>query len=185
MSDENLALMPDALRAYNRWHLVVGLILLLLLFLLPAVFGIGPNTYRQCAAPAQASAPPAAPSAQAPAQAVPPAPAPAAAVPAKAIVFFQTGKSEVDAQGVDALKALVAGSGGAARFAISGFHDAKGDPARNAELAKQRAFAVRDVLKAAGVAEERLELRKPEVTSAATGLDAEAAARRVEVSTLP
>jgi outer membrane protein OmpA-like peptidoglycan-associated protein len=99
-------------------------------------------------------------------------------------VFFDSGKSAVDAKGTDALKALVAGAGAGAdaRYAVSGFHDAKGDPAKNAELAKKRALAVRDVLKAAGVAEDRIELRKPEATSAATGPDAEAAARRVEVS---
>ncbi len=45
---------------------------------------------------------------------------------------------------------------------VSGFTDATGDPAKNAELAKQRAFAVRDALKAAGVAEDKIELKKPE-----------------------
>ena len=62
---------------------------------------------------------------------------------------------------------------------ISGFHDASGDPAMNAELAKQRAFAVRDALKALGVAEDKIELKKPEETTA-SGSNAEA--RRVEVA---
>ena len=62
---------------------------------------------------------------------------------------------------------------------VSGYTDTSGDPEKNAELAKQRAFAVRDALKAAGVAEDRIELKKPEVS--ATGGDA-AAARRVEVA---
>src|SRR3989344_473449 len=48
-----------------------------------------------------------------------------------------------------------------------------------AELAKQRAFAVRDALKALGVAEDKIELKKPEETTA-TGSNAEA--RRVEVA---
>src|SRR3989344_4081875 len=62
---------------------------------------------------------------------------------------------------------------------ISGFHDATGDATLNAELAKQRAFAVRDALKALGVAEDKIELKKPEETTA-TGSNAEA--RLVEVA---
>jgi outer membrane protein OmpA-like peptidoglycan-associated protein len=61
---------------------------------------------------------------------------------------------------------------------VSGFHDATGDAALNAELAKQRALAVRDALKGLGVAEDKIELKKPEETTA-TGSNAEA--RRVEV----
>jgi K(+)-stimulated pyrophosphate-energized sodium pump len=40
---------------------------------------------------------------------------------------------------------------------ISGYHYTSGDPAQNGELAKQRAMAVRDALKIAGVAEDRIE----------------------------
>lgn len=47
---------------------------------------------------------------------------------------------------------------------LSGFHDASGDPAMNAELAKQRALAVREALLAGGIAAERVKLRKPEST---------------------
>mgnify|MGYP000721068478 CR=1 FL=1 len=54
-----------------------------------------------------------------------------------------------------------------------------GHPDLNAELAKQRAFAVRDALKALGVAEDKIELKKPEETTA-SGSNAEA--RRVEVA---
>jgi outer membrane protein OmpA-like peptidoglycan-associated protein len=61
---------------------------------------------------------------------------------------------------------------------LSGFHDSTGDPAMNAELAKQRAFAVRDALLGAGVAETSMELKKPEET---TGSGNNAEARRVEV----
>ena len=50
---------------------------------------------------------------------------------------------------------------------------------KNAELAKQRAFAVRDALKAAGVAEDKIELKKPEQL---TGSGDAAQARRVEVA---
>jgi outer membrane protein OmpA-like peptidoglycan-associated protein len=186
-SQDQLALSPEALRTYNRWHLIGGLILLLLLVALPLLFGIGPTSFRSCGAPAAAAPVAAAPAPAAPAPA--PAAAPAAAPPApaasaKAAVFFDTGKAAVAAKGQEDLKALVASAGTGARFAVSGFHDAKGDPAKNAELAKQRAFAVRDALKSLGVAEDKIELRKPEATSAASGPEAEAAARRVEVSVL-
>jgi K(+)-stimulated pyrophosphate-energized sodium pump len=130
--------------------------------------------------PAGASKPPAAAHA-APAAAVAAAPAPAAAATAagpKAVVLFDSGKAEVGAKGGDDLKALVQAAGGSVKLVVSGFHDASGDPALNAELAKQRALAVRDALKAAGVAEDRIELKKPEATSAGT----EADARRVEVT---
>ena len=57
--------------------------------------------------------------------------------------------------------------------------DATGDPAANAELAKQRAIAVGDALKAAGVPDDKIELKKPE---AITGTGDHAEARRVEVA---
>jgi outer membrane protein OmpA-like peptidoglycan-associated protein len=50
---------------------------------------------------------------------------------------------------------------------------------KNEELAKLRAFAVRDALKTLGVAEDKVELKKPE---AMTGTGSNAEARRVEVS---
>ncbi|MBC7709151.1 MAG: sodium-translocating pyrophosphatase [Rhizobacter sp.] len=66
------------------------------------------------------------------------------------------------------------------KLTLSGYVDASGDAAKNAELAKLRAFAVRDALKAAGVAEDKIELKKPEdVTAGATSA---VEGRRVEVS---
>lgn len=61
---------------------------------------------------------------------------------------------------------------------ISGYHDASGDAAKNAELAKNRAFAVRHALEANGVAPDRLVMDKPMVTTG--GADAREA-RRVEL----
>ena len=61
---------------------------------------------------------------------------------------------------------------------ISGYHDESGDAAKNAELAKKRAFAVRHALEANGVARERLVMDKPRVTRG--GADAREA-RRVEM----
>ena len=74
---------------------------------------------------------------------------------------------------------MVKGVAEGKKAVVSGFHDATGDAALNAELAKQRAFAVRDALKALGVAEDKIELKKPEETTA-SGSNAEA--RRVEVA---
>ena len=67
-----------------------------------------------------------------------------------------------------------------AKLNLSGYVDPSGDPVKNAELAKIRAFAVRDALKTAGIAEDKIELKKPEdVTAGATSA---AEGRRVEVS---
>ena len=97
-------------------------------------------------------------------------------------VYFATGKAELPAEAaatlaplIDALKA-----GKAKKLVISGYHDATGDPAQNAELAKQRAFAVRDALSGAGLTAEQIELSKPQETTGGSGDDREA--RRVEVS---
>jgi outer membrane protein OmpA-like peptidoglycan-associated protein len=188
MSQERLTLTPDALQTYNRWHLIVGLVLVLLLFVLP-LMGLGPSSWRSCCnalqPPTSAAATPAATPAAPTATTAPVAAPIAAATAPKAAVFFETGQAAVNAAGKDALKQLVAQSGSTARFAVSGFHDAKGDPAANAELAKRRAMAVRDALGQLGVAADRVELRKPEATSAATGPQADAQARRVEVTALP
>jgi len=93
--------------------------------------------------------------------------------------YFATAKAELAAGANEALADVVKGVAEGKKAVISGFHDATGDAALNAELAKQRAFAVRDALKALGVAEDKIELKKPEETTA-TGTNAEA--RRVEVA---
>ena len=66
-----------------------------------------------------------------------------------------------------------------AKVALSGFVDSTGSAAQNAELAKQRAFAVRDALTKAGVAADRIELRKPSQIEAGSGNAAQA--RRVDI----
>ncbi|MBS0391126.1 MAG: OmpA family protein [Proteobacteria bacterium] len=97
--------------------------------------------------------------------------------------FFATGKSDLAAGANEALAEVVKGVvEGGKTAVVSGFHDATGDAALNAELAKQRALAVRDALKALGVAEEKVELKKPEVTQ---GSGSNAEARRVEVVLAP
>jgi len=91
--------------------------------------------------------------------------------------FFATGKAELAPGANEALGDVVKGVvDGGKTAVVSGFHDATGDAAVNAELAKQRALAVRDALKALGVAEEKVELKKPEATQ---GSGSNAEARRV------
>lgn len=75
-----------------------------------------------------------------------------------------------------AVQALAAAPG--RTVVLSGFHDQSGDPALNAELAKQRALSVRSALLAAGVDASRVALRRPEVT---TGSGTADEARRVEL----
>ena len=61
---------------------------------------------------------------------------------------------------------------------ISGFHDASGDAAHNADLAKRRAQVVQHALESNGVAADHLVLDKPAVATG--GADAREA-RRVEM----
>jgi len=126
---------------------------------------------------------------QAAVDAAPPAPAveqaasgvvPGAAVPPVAIMF-EVGQSALPADTSAQLAGMIEGAKAnqAAKLQISGFTDASGDPAINEELAKTRAFAVRDALISAGITEDRIEMRKPEII---TGSGSDAEARRVEVS---
>ena len=117
---------------------------------------------------------------------VAPAPAPAAieAAPVdspKAELFFETGLTALPANTGAALASVVSylAANPMAIAVVSGFHDPTGDVAVNEELAKNRAIAVRDALVTAGVAEGRIELEKPVMT---TGDGSLAAARRVEVT---
>lgn len=92
--------------------------------------------------------------------------------------YFASGKADLATGALDALVDAIAAAQTGKRLVISGFHDATGDAAFNAELAKQRAMGVRDALIGAGVAEASIELKKPEET---TGSGNNAEARRVEV----
>lgn len=94
--------------------------------------------------------------------------------------YFASGKAELAAGANDALNQLLAAAKDGQKLVISGYHDSTGSAQLNAELAKQRAIAVADALKALGVPESRLELKKPEVAEITSGSNAEA--RRVEVT---
>jgi photosynthetic reaction center cytochrome c subunit len=113
-----------------------------------------------------------------------PAPAAAAvAAPRMAVINFAVGSTELPGDASATLEPLVKAlmADPAANVSLSGFHSASGSLAVNEELAKRRAFAVRDMLLAAGVPKERVMLEKPQQTEAnIAGEDRQA--RRVEVS---
>lgn len=99
---------------------------------------------------------------------------------ALATVYFESASAalqpDADPALAETVKALAAEP--ARRVLLSGYHDSTGDPVMNAELAKQRAKAVRAALVVAGVPLNQVLLRKPE-SSTGTGSDREA--RRVEI----
>jgi outer membrane protein OmpA-like peptidoglycan-associated protein len=98
----------------------------------------------------------------------------------EARVYFEVGSDVLtnEAQAALTSAADVARADGSKSLLISGFHDANGDAAQNAELAKKRAIAVRHALEANGVTPDRLVLDRPALT--AGGTDAREA-RRVDV----
>jgi K(+)-stimulated pyrophosphate-energized sodium pump len=106
--------------------------------------------------------------------------APAARV-ALVRIFFTTGGAALPADAEQALTPVLvfAKANPQAKCSISGFHDPSGDKMKNEELAKNRAQAVKAALMAAGIAEDRILLQKPQEM---TGSGSEEAARRVEIS---
>ncbi|RGE46781.1 DUF937 domain-containing protein [Comamonas testosteroni] len=187
--------LPDSSGGIGKW-------LPWLIGALVVIFGIS-----YCSKNKSADAPPPAPTATpapapapTPAPEPAPAPAPAAATPAAAPegaavvdgaeqgvptlrVFFDSGKTDVAAEFAGKSKALVdyLAANADAKAVISGFNDPTGDPAKNAELSKQRAQAVQSALVAAGVAADRTLLEKPADTTPDAAAS-NAAARRVDVT---
>ncbi len=93
--------------------------------------------------------------------------------------YFASGKADLAPGGKDALVEVAKGVMAGKKAVISGYVDSTGDAAKNAELAKLRAFAVRDLLKIIGVPDGQIELKKPEDIKA--GSTSAAEGRRVEV----
>jgi outer membrane protein OmpA-like peptidoglycan-associated protein/uncharacterized protein YidB (DUF937 family) len=172
---------------------------------LVVIFGINYCSKQKEAAPAPASPTAAAPAAPEPASPAPAAPAPAAApapdasaasaaIPTGAAVqdgvdqgmpllrvFFDSGKTDVASEFAEKSRAMVEylKANADVKAVVSGFNDPTGDAAKNAELSKQRAQAVRAALVQAGVAEDRTVLEKPaQPTDTAAS---NAALRRVDV----
>ena len=96
-------------------------------------------------------------------------------------VYFDTARTEVSpeiAAVAAEIKAYLDGHAGTG-LAVSGYNDPRGDAAMNAELSKNRAFAVRDALVTAGVAAGAIDLVKPaETTDASIDMTN---ARRVDI----
>jgi cytochrome c oxidase subunit II len=120
-------------------------------------------------------------------------PAPAAAEPAPAVatdkavqvlpvsIFFGTGQTKLDAAAAKIVLQAAAQlkDQPEQKINLSGFVDATGSVAKNMEIAKARAKSVRVALEKAGVAPERIALKKPEQIKASGGQEAQA--RRVEI----
>ena len=105
----------------------------------------------------------------------------AAGKPPTVKIYFDTGKVDIDAKDRDAIANVLSylKANASAKAVLSGFHDSRGDKAKNEQLAKDRAKSVRDVLRSAGIDESRIEMRKPQET---TGSGDNSEARRVELS---
>jgi cytochrome c oxidase subunit II len=185
---------------YNAWTWgIAALILLALLWLW--ITGRGPGSGAACcgapvaiapAAPAPApsapvASPAPAPSTAASTPAIPDASAAASAAVAKkplATLYFETGKTSAPADTSALIGEVVAylQKNPQSKAVISGYNDPRGDAAMNAELSKNRAKSAREALKAAGIEDTRIELRKPQDTNLGGDMKE---ARRVEISVEP
>ena len=95
-------------------------------------------------------------------------------------VTFAVGMTGLNAAGTRAVAEAVAAlkADASLKAVLSGFADPSGNAEKNMELAKQRAFAVRDAIVAAGVSTDRIELQKPDL---AIGATVSADSRRVDI----
>ena len=95
-------------------------------------------------------------------------------------IYFASGSAKLPARAAPALDRVLTTLKDSenTKATISGYHDLSGDPAKNAELSKERAQAVREVLVVGGIAEDRIELEKPQATGEGGNADE---ARRVEI----
>ena len=96
-------------------------------------------------------------------------------------IFFATGQSALDDKAQATLQQAVRWlqNHQDVKIALSGYVDATGSAQVNADIAKQRAQAVAKALTDAGIAGDRIELRKPQTITDSTGADEQA--RRVDI----
>jgi outer membrane protein OmpA-like peptidoglycan-associated protein len=123
-----------------------------------------------------------------PAPAATPAVAPATTMPAPAFsgfpakVYFDSGSATVGPDGTSVISAAATAiKKDNVKVVVTGYTDKSGDPAKNEELAKNRAAAVRDALKAAGIAEGDIDMKPPLFVEQGVAADS-AEARRVEIN---
>jgi cytochrome c oxidase subunit 2 len=150
------------------WPWIIGVIVALLLLMQLPRCG---TTVKETALVASTPTP----------EATAPASASAAQLPAK--VYFDTGKSELNAEGSAVVKSVAAmmAANLSSKIDVTGFTDKTGDSGANQELAKNRAMSVKAALIAAGVSADRIGTKPPMfVEAGAGGSDAEA--RRVDIS---
>lgn len=95
-------------------------------------------------------------------------------------IYFEVGSADLPEEAGGALLSILekAQASPGSIVLISGFHDPSGDPEKNALLARQRAEAARQALIEAGLAAERIVLRKPELIP---GTEDMQEARRVDL----
>ncbi len=100
----------------------------------------------------------------------------------RAVLYFGVGSSTLEGEQAKGMAQLTASMAAApaVKVTISGYHSATGELTVNQELAKQRAFSVRDSLLAAGIAPDRVILDKP-LSAEANLVGEDPAARRVDV----
>ena len=157
----------------------VGVIVLVL----GLVFGVvlhQHNASKKAVAMAKAAAP-AAVAAAAPAAAAPAAGDMASVMVDNGVVkfYFAPAKAALAQDGAQALTDILAAAKSGKKIGISGFVDPSGDPQKNAELAKERAFAVKDLLTSSGVPDSQIVMVRPNDIKA--GATSAAEGRRVEV----
>jgi outer membrane protein OmpA-like peptidoglycan-associated protein len=103
----------------------------------------------------------------------------AAATSLPASVYFDVGRADLTTSGQRTIQSVASSvRDSSAPVAVTGYTDSSGDPAQNAELAKNRASAVRDALVREGVAPARVVMAPP---LSPTPGDAPEASRRVDI----
>ncbi|NTV47638.1 MAG: OmpA family protein, partial [Chlorobiales bacterium] len=91
---------------------------------------------------------------------------PAGETPAPAKIYFKVGKTSLPANAAKTVAPMVTylKTNAGAKAYISGYHDPTGNAAKNEELAKNRAVAVKDLLVKDGVSADQIVLKKPKAT---------------------